>query len=53
MCFTQKTGEALVEEIDDMRGGFLPDVYVINLNLPHEDGLGVGRGISREMTTIS
>jgi DNA-binding response OmpR family regulator len=34
-------GVAMAEDIDDMAGGFLPDVYVIDLNLPDEDGLNL------------
>ena len=36
-------GVALAEEIDDLAGGFVPDVYVIDLNLPDEDGLSLTR----------
>jgi DNA-binding response OmpR family regulator len=34
-------GVGMAEEIDDMAGGFVPDVYVIDLNLPDEDGLSL------------
>ena len=36
-------GVAMAEEIGDVGGGFLPDVYVIDLNLPDEDGLSLTR----------
>lgn len=36
-------GVAMAEDIDDMAGGFVPDVYVIDLNLPDEDGLSLTR----------
>lgn len=36
-------GVAMAEEIDDLPGGFVPDVYVIDLNLPDEDGLSLTR----------
>lgn len=36
-------GVSMAEEIDDLAGGFLPDVYVIDLNLPDEDGLSLTR----------
>lgn len=36
-------GVAMAEDIDDMGGGFVPDVYVIDLNLPDEDGLSLTR----------
>jgi len=34
-------GVAMAEDIDDMAVGFLPDVYVIDLTLPDEDGLNL------------
>ena len=36
-------GVAQAEEIDELPGGFVPDVYVIDLNLPDEDGLSLTR----------
>ena len=36
-------GVALAEEIDDLLNGFVPDVYVVDLNLPDEDGLSLTR----------
>jgi len=36
-------GVAMAEDIDDLAGGFLPNVYVIDLNLPDEDGLSLTR----------
>lgn len=36
-------GVSMAEDIDDMAAGFLPDVYVIDLNLPDEDGLSLTR----------
>lgn len=36
-------GVAMAEDIDDLPGGFVPDVYVIDLNLPDEDGLSLTR----------
>jgi DNA-binding response OmpR family regulator len=36
-------GVAQAEEIDELHGGFVPDVYVIDLNLPDEDGLRLTR----------
>jgi DNA-binding response OmpR family regulator len=34
-------GVASAEEINDTVGGFVPDIYVIDLNLPEEDGLSL------------
>ena len=36
-------GVAMEEDINDVTGGFVPDVYVIDLNLPDEDGLSLTR----------
>lgn len=36
-------GVVMAEEINDVGTGFLPDVYVIDLNLPDEDGLSLTR----------
>lgn len=36
-------GVPMAEEINDVTGGFVPDVYVIDLNLPDEDGLSLTR----------
>jgi DNA-binding response OmpR family regulator len=37
----QVLGVAMAEEIEDVCAGFVPDVYVIDLNLPTEDGLSL------------
>lgn len=36
-------GVPMAEDIDNLAGGFVPDVYVIDLNLPDEDGLSLTR----------
>ena len=36
-------GVAMAEDISDVTGGFVPDVYVVDLNLPDEDGLALTR----------
>ena len=36
-------GVPMAEEINDVTGGFVPDIYVIDLNLPDEDGLSLTR----------
>lgn len=48
LAFLQKKGHyvrgvAMAEDIDDLPGAFVPDVYVIDLNLPDEDGLSLTR----------
>jgi len=34
-------GVPMAEDINDITGGFVPDIYVIDLNLPDEDGLNL------------
>ncbi len=34
-------GVPMAEDINDITGGFVPDIYVIDLNLPDEDGLSL------------
>lgn len=36
-------GVPMAEDICDVTGGFVPDVYVVDLNLPDEDGLSLTR----------
>ena len=36
-------GVSMAEDIDDMTGGFFPDVYIIDLKLPGENGLSLTR----------
>jgi len=36
-------GVAMADEICDLAAGFVPDIYLIDLNLPDEDGLSVTR----------
>lgn len=36
-------GVALAEDVTDVVGGFVPDVYILDLNLPDEDGLSLTR----------
>jgi DNA-binding response OmpR family regulator len=36
-------GVPMAEDIDDVVGDFFPDVYLIDLNLPEEDGLSLTR----------
>lgn len=46
LAFLQNQGHyvravSMAEDINDVSGGFVPDVYVIDLNLPDEDGLSL------------
>ena len=48
LAFLQQQGHEvravpMAEDIDDLPGGFLPDIYIIDLNLPEEDGLSLTR----------
>lgn len=36
-------GVPMAEELADTTGGFIPDVYIIDINLPDEDGLSLTR----------
>lgn len=36
-------GITMAEELGDVAGGFIPDIYIIDLNLPGEDGLSLTR----------
>lgn len=38
-------GVPMAQDIDDVTGDFLPDIYLIDLNLPDEDGLALTRRI--------
>lgn len=43
----QVIGLACAEDIDDMPGGALADLFVIDLNLPGEDGISLARRIRK------
>lgn len=43
----QVTGLAMAEDIDDEISGGAPDLYVIDLNLPGEDGISLAQRIRR------
>ena len=40
-------GVPSAEEINDVAGGFSPDIYVIDLNLPEEDGLSLTKRLRK------
>ena len=45
-------GVPMAEDIDDVTGGFIPDVYVIDLNLPDEDGLSLTRRLREAQPNV-
>jgi len=45
-------GVPMAEEINDVTGGFVPDVYVIDLNLPDEDGLSLTRRLRASQPNV-
>lgn len=45
-------GVAMSEDIDDMAAGFFPDVYVIDLNLPDEDGLALTKRLREAHSNV-
>lgn len=45
-------GLSAAEEIGDMSGAFVPDVYVVDLNLPDEDGLSLVRRLRSVHPTV-
>ena len=45
-------GVPMAEDIDDVTGGFIPNVYVIDLNLPDEDGLSLTRRLREAQPNV-
>lgn len=45
-------GVSAAEELGDLSGAFVPDVYVIDLNLPEEDGLSLVRRLRSVHPTV-
>lgn len=45
-------GVSAAEELGDVSGAFVPDVYVIDLNLPEEDGLSLVRRLRGGHPTV-
>ena len=40
-------GVCCAEEVDDMSGGFVPQLYLLDLNLPGEDGLSLSQRVRK------
>ena len=45
-------GVPMAEDISDLAGGFVPDIYVIDLNLPGEDGLSLTRRLRKAQPLV-
>jgi DNA-binding response OmpR family regulator len=45
-------GVVMAEELQDVAGAFVPDVYVIDLNLPDEDGLTLVKRLRSVQPTV-
>jgi len=45
-------GVPMAEDISDVTGGFVPDVYVIDLNLPDEDGLSLTQRLRKSHPNV-
>lgn len=45
-------GVPMAEDINDVSGGFVPDVYVIDLNLPDENGLSLTRRLRQTQPSV-
>lgn len=45
-------GVPSAEEINDVAGGFVPDIYIIDLNLPDEDGLSLTQRLRQSHPTV-
>lgn len=45
-------GVSAAEELGDLSGAFVPDVYVVDLNLPEEDGLSLVRRLRSVHPTV-
>ncbi len=48
----QVVGAAMAEDVDDEAVGFIPDLYVIDLNLPGEDGISLARRVRRSQPDV-
>jgi DNA-binding response OmpR family regulator len=45
-------GFAMAEDVDDTPVGFVPDLYIVDLNLPGEDGIGLAARIRRSEPSV-
>ena len=45
-------GVAMAEDVDDERTGFVSDLYIVDLNLPGEDGISLAQRIRRSQPEV-
>jgi len=45
-------GVAMAEEVDDESAGFVSDLYIIDINLPGEDGISLAQRIRRSQPEV-
>lgn len=45
-------GVAMAEDVDDTPVGFVPDLYIVDLNLPGEDGISLATRIRRSEPSV-
>lgn len=46
-------GVSMAEEVDDEQAGFVSDLYIIDINLPGEDGISLAQRIRRSQPDVS
>ena len=45
-------GVSMAEEVDDEPTGFVSDLYIIDLNLPGEDGISLAQSFEQWLTVL-
>jgi DNA-binding response OmpR family regulator len=45
-------GVSMAEEVDDEPTGFVSDLYIIDLNLPGEDGISLAQRVRRSQPEV-